>query len=458
MPAKYQAYPEYRDSGVEWLGEVPKHWETSKLRYILSFAKGLTITKENLTDKGVPCVNYGEVHSKYGFEVDPATHSLKCVSESYLKSSPSALLSRGDLVFADTSEDIEGAGNFTQLTSDQSIFAGYHTIIARPFNRKICRFYAYLLDSLELRTQVRYAVKGVKVFSITQEILRGVNVWLPIIEEQQQIADFLDHETAKIDTLIEKQQQLIKLLKEKRQAVISHAVTKGLNPNAPMKDSGIEWLGEVPAHWGVKPLKFLCSFSGGGTPSKDNLAFWKGGNIPWVSPKDMKGFWLSDTQDKLTERAVQESSTNFVDHGALLMVVRSGILQRTIPIAINQVQVTLNQDMKALRFNSKMNVEYAANVILGNESLLLLKWSKAGATVESLEQEYLSNGQFPVPPVDEQLNINQYIREKLEVLQGLEKKAKSAVEIMKERRTALISAAVTGKIDVRGWKEKKVSH
>jgi len=271
MAGKYEAYPEYKDSGIDWIKKIPTHWGTSKLRYMFSFGKGLTITKADLFDDGVPCVNYGEVHSKYGFEVNPTIHSLKCVKKEYLKTSPNALLLKGDFVFADTSEDIEGSGNFTQLTSEKAIFAGYHTIIARPKGDNSDRFYAYLLDSQQIRTQIRYAVKGVKVFSITQAILRGINIWLPKLDEQQKIANFLDHETAKIDTLIEKQQQLIKLLKEKRQAVISHAVTKGLNPNAPLRDSGVKWLGDVPEHWEMSKVKYHTNlFEQGWSPQCDS--------------------------------------------------------------------------------------------------------------------------------------------------------------------------------------------
>ncbi|NEY29619.1 restriction endonuclease subunit S [Escherichia coli] len=214
-----------KDSGVECLRIVPQHWELSRLRYKFSFAKGLTITKENLSEEGIPCVNYGEVHSKYGFEVDPRIHPLKCVSRKYLKDNMNSLLFKGDIVFADTSEDLEGAGNFTQLISDSQVFAGYHTIIARPLKRDNRRFYAYLLDCRELRTQVRLAVKGVKVFSVTQAILRNVSIWLPPENEQQRIADFLDQKTVMIDTLINKQRYQIELLKERRTALISAAVT-----------------------------------------------------------------------------------------------------------------------------------------------------------------------------------------------------------------------------------------
>ena len=447
--AKYQKYAEYKHSGIEWLGEIPSHWDMSKLRYLFNFSKGLTITKDNLEDEGIPCVSYGEVHSKYGFEVDPTKHPLKCVNNSYLKSSENALLNKGDFVFADTSEDLKGSGNFTHLVNDEKVFAGYHTVIGRPFDYSVSRFYAYLFDSKEFRSQIQLAVKGVKVFSITQAMLRAADVWLPSNNEKYKIATFLDHETAQIDTLIAKQEKLIELLKEKRQAVISHAVTKGLNPHVTMKDSGVEWLGPVPEHWELVPLKYLCSFSGGGTPTKDNLSYWTDGKIPWVSPKDMKTFWISETQDYITEKAVKESSTNVVEPNSLLMVVRSGILQRTIPIAINTVPVTMNQDMKALKFGKRILVEYLADLILGNTKELLLEWSKEGATVESIEHEYLANSVMPVPPLTEQKEIIQFIFEKMNVYELLTEKAELQIKFLQERRTALISSAVTGKIDVR---------
>ncbi len=289
--------------------------------------------------------------------------------------------------------------------------------------------------------------------NIGMSTLENLTVCYPPLQEQQKIANFLDHETAKIDSLIAKQESLIELLKEKRQAVISHAVTKGISSingsQCPMKDSGVKWLGEVPEHWDMTPLKHLCDFSGGGTPTKDNLSYWTNGSVPWVSPKDMKSQRITKTSDYITNRAVAESSTNYVDSGALLMVVRSGILQRTIPVAINDVIVTLNQDMKALKFNQKMAVDFAMHFIVGNEKALLLEWSKEGATVESIEHEYLANGLLPVPPMDEQLSIVQHLCSKMEKFSQLEARTRTGISLLEERKTALISAAVTGKIDVR---------
>ena len=214
-----------KDSGVEWLGDVPEHWDINKLRYKFDFGSGLNITKANLKETGVPCINYGEIHSKYGFEVNTDVHQLKCVDELYLKARPGALLNQGDFIFADTSEDIEGAGNFTQLVSCSSAFAGYHTVIARPKDKFGIRFYAYLLDSVPLRTQIRTSVKGVKVFSITQSILKSINIWIPPLNEREEIAEYLDEQTYKIDALIAKANQQIQLMQERRTALISAAVT-----------------------------------------------------------------------------------------------------------------------------------------------------------------------------------------------------------------------------------------
>lgn len=190
-----------KDSGVEWIGQVPEHWDIKRFRNLFDFGKGLSITKENLQDEGIPCVNYGEVHSRYGFEVIPERDALKCVDSKYLVFNNS-MLNKGDFVFADTSEDIEGSGNFTYLNSSTRIFAGYHTVITRLKITAIHRYIAYYFDSLSFRNQIRNKVKGVKVFSITQSILKGTFVLLPNLKEQQQIADYLDTQTAKIDQAI----------------------------------------------------------------------------------------------------------------------------------------------------------------------------------------------------------------------------------------------------------------
>lgn len=214
-----------KDSGVEWLGKVPEHWTVLKNRHIFNFSKGLSITKENLQESGIPCVSYGEVHSKFGFEFNPEINDMKFVSEEYLETSKNCLLNSGDFIFADTSEDFEGSGNFSYLNSNSQVFAGYHTVIARLKSKQKPRFFAYIFDSNAHRKQIQTQVKGIKVFSITQGILKDIYSWLPPVHEQDLIVEYLDNECKKISLLKAKQTELIEKLKEYRASIISHAVT-----------------------------------------------------------------------------------------------------------------------------------------------------------------------------------------------------------------------------------------
>jgi type I restriction enzyme S subunit len=194
-------------------------------------------------------------------------------------------------------------------------------------------------------------------------------------------------------------------------------------------DSGVEWIGELPVHWRNSRLKYLASTSGGGTPSKDNPSYWNG-DIPWVSPKDMKGRCISKTIDNITEAALLNSSANLVQLGALLMVVRSGILQHSIPVAINQVPVTLNQDMKALRFEKRMKVEYAMFLVQGNQRRLLFEWLTQGATVESVGQELLENTILPCPPISEQVQICKFLDYETAKIDLLIEKQQSLIDLL----------------------------
>ena len=215
-----------KDSGVEWIGDIPEHWDVIRFRNAFRFNKGLNITKENLNDEqGILCLNYGEIHSKYGFEFIPNVHPLKFVDESYLKNNQKSLLNDGDFVFADTSEDIEGSGNFSYINGQDLVFAGYHTLIAKPKINFNSRFIAYVLDSSAFRNQVRVRVKGVKVFSITQAILKTIFVWLPTEQEQNEIVKYLDEQMQKFNNAKIAYQTQIDRLKEYKNILINQAVT-----------------------------------------------------------------------------------------------------------------------------------------------------------------------------------------------------------------------------------------
>lgn len=449
--SRYKAYPAYKDSGVACLGRIPPHWAISKLRYKFAFGKGLTITKENLVEDGIPCVNYGEVHSKFGFEVNPTKHLLKCVDESYLKAFSSCLLRKGDFVFADTSEDLDGSGNFTQLTSDTVTFAGYHTIIARPESRKNTRYLAYLFDAKEFRTQIRLAVKGVKVFSITQAILRGADIWLPSDDEQKNIAAFLDHETAKIDALIEKQQRLIELLKEKRQAVISHAVTKGLNPNAPMKDSGVEWLGEVPAHWEVMRLKHLATnikagpFGSAITKDMYVSAGYRVYGQEQVIPEDFSiGDYYISAETFLSLNQYKVTAGD-------ILISCVGTFGKIAVVPPSIEPGIINPRLIRFQCNEHITPSLLAIVLRSAVVFEQFAYLSRGGTMDVINIGTLSEINVVIPPLNEQDELVAHVTTTSIRFDALIGKAESAISLLQERRTALISAAVTGKIDVRDW-------
>ena len=450
---KYKAYPEYKDAGIRFFEDIPTHWNISKVRFISTFGRGLGITKANLKDTGIPCVSYGEVHSKYGFEVDPSKHNLKCVDEGYLNTSPDALLSKGDFVFADTSEDIEGSGNFTQQVSDEMLFAGYHTVVVRPKPENYYRFLAYVFDSSECRGQIRDAVKGVKVFSVTQAILKNISIWLPTYEEQQKIANFLNHETAKIDTLIAKQEKLIELLKEKRQAVISHAVTKGLNPDAPMKDSGVEWLREVPEHWQRKSLNYLIAHTvdnRGRTPPVID----KGIPMVEVSQVAGNGYYTSNNYTKfITKESHKQFVRSDVKENDILFVTVGATFGKTCLVPVSP-DFFIAQNVVGFRCTSDVNAKYLMLLLSSNIFKEAIGATNKSSTIDNVKVSDLVKTRMVVPPLEEQIEISNHILKMTQQYELLTYKAEEMIQLSKERKTALISAAVTGKIDVRDWKPK----
>jgi type I restriction enzyme, S subunit len=220
----------------------------------------------------------------------------------------------------------------------------------------------------------------------------------------------------------------------------------GLKPYPAYKDSGVPWLGEVPKHWEVRRLKYAVSFFGGGTPSKADASFWNG-HIPWVSPKDMRRSRITDAIDHITDEAVSASATNLVPPSAVLLVVRSGILRRAIPVAINEVEVALNQDMKALQPRCGLIAEYLCALIQGNESKLITEWTKQGATVESIEHQLLANSQIPLPPFPEQAAIVRFLDHMDRRIRRYIRAKQKLIKLLEEQKQAIIHRAVTRGLD-----------
>lgn len=437
-------YSAYKESGVEWLGEIPVGWKVKKLKFMFSFSKGLTITKENLVNKGIPCVNYGEIHSKYGFEVNPEIHDLKCVKDSYLQSNSKSLLELGDFVFADTSEDIEGSGNFTYLNSNVKTFAGYHTIICRLKEKNNSRFYAYIFDSLSYRHQIRNKVKGVKVYSITQSVLKETFIWIPPKQEQIKIATFLDAKAEQLDKAIKQKQQLIELLKERRQILINDSVTKGLDKTVAMKDSGVEWIGNIPVGWEVKKLKNISNIN----------------------------------QNSLAENSHKDYKIEYVDIGNVnfekgILKIESFLFKNAPSRARRRAKVndsiisTVRTYLKAIDFVSEEKSKYVYSTGFAilepmiNLSPMFLSFflksnfftnqvdlNSKGISYPAINSTDLNNLLSVIPPKQEQIKIAIFLDTKTAQLDKAIDLQQQQINKLKEYKTTLIDSVVTGKVRV----------
>lgn len=444
-----KTYENYKYSGVKWIGEIPEYWKVKKIGYYLDFSRGLSITKQNLKDEGVPCVNYGEIHSKFGVIVNPEIHPLKYVDEQYLDTSKKSLLKRGDFVFADTSEDIEGSGNFTCLDSDTPTFAGYHTIILRQ-NEVDYKFLMYYFDSLEYRNQIRSAVYGVKVYSITQAILKETSfIHPPTKEEQTAIANYLDKKTAEIDQLIAEKKQLVALYQEEKTAIINQAVTKGINQDVQLKDSGVEWLGKIPEHWEVKRLKYLADklISGPFGSSLKKETYTEEGYKIYGQEQVIKGdvnfgdYYISETKYLEMSRYKVEKDDILIScvgtFGKILLIpdgFEKGIINpRLINLSPN------NKLVKPIFLYEILKSEFTFNQLIS---------MSRGGTMGVINLDLLKQLNITVPPKEEQILIVQHIEKESARIDAKIAKAEQYINLLTEYRTALISEVVTGKIKV----------
>jgi type I restriction enzyme, S subunit len=417
--SRYKAYPAYRDSGVEWLGEIPRDWKTSPLKFLARIKNGQDY-KDVETEDGYPVIGSGGQFS---------------YASTYSYDKESVLLGR--------------KGTIDKPLYVNEPFWTVDTMYYTEINRGIPpKFLYYLALTIQFS---RYST-NTALPSMTQENLGNYVFAIPEREQDKlKIAAFLDHKTAKIDALIEKQQRLIELLKEKRQALISHAVTKGLNPNAPMKDSGVEWVDAVPAHWRISKLSYHARISNGATPSRDNMLFWENGTVGWLNSSKVNDDVIEEADQFITEFALSKTSVKPVTKGDLVMAI-TGEGQTRGRVAICNITATINQHLASISICDKLlNHEFLYLWLEGNYERIRYESEGAGSTKGAITCSEI--GAFPaiLPPLEEQEQIICYVTERKKKFDGLVRRAISAIELMQERRTALISAAVTGKIDVRDW-------
>ncbi len=418
---KYQAYESYKDSGVEWLGEIPSHWDVVRAKWKFTTKKEINknlqcLERLSLTMNGVL---ERSINSDEGLQ--PADFKSYQIFE------------RNDLVFKLI--DLE---NFKTsrvgLVHKKGIMSPAYIRLEATKNLNHKFFYYQYFNMYLLGVYNEIGGQGVRSALNASDLLE-IEINYPPKEEQTKIADFLDYETAKIDKLIAKQERLIELLKEKRQGVISHAVTKGLDPNAPMKDSGVEWLGEIPKHWEFKKLKYVAKLLSDKKSVKNRKV---------IALENIEGF---------TGNFI-ESDSEFLGDG--VTVDKNDILFGKLRPYLAKVYLTQETsvafgDLLAYRPSKLMESHFLFYYMIFDAFIKIVDSSTYGTKMPRASSEFIGEMPILIPPKEEQIKIVNFILVELNKFDILISKAEKMIQMSKERRTALISSAVTGKIDVRHW-------
>jgi type I restriction enzyme, S subunit len=435
---KYQAYPDYKDSGVEWLGVVPNSWISTRLKFEALINMGQSPNSDDCNQDG-----FGLPFLQGNAEFGDRSPSPKQYCDI-----PRKIATEGQLLFSVRAP--VGALNI----ADQKYGIG-RGLCAIASNETIASDFLWWLIPV-VKSELNSVSTGSTFEAVSAEQVENVVFFRPSIFEQEKIANFLDHETAKIDTLIEKQQQLIKLLKEKRQAVISHAVTKGLNPNAPMRDSGVEWLGEVPKHWNSMQIRRIISrMEQGKSPECDNkVAEFDEWGVLKTSCVN-KGIYNSEANKALPDN-IKPFPQYEVKEGDILMSRASGSINLIGSVAYvykTRPKILLSDKIFRLYLDSSMSKIFFCYLMYSTYMRANIERAISGAEgmANNITKGAVIGFVFALPPLDEQQFIVDFIFKRLDKFRRLIQKAEVAINLMQERRTALISAAVTGKIDVRNW-------
>lgn len=438
----FPRYPKYKPSGVAWLGDVPTHWDVRELRQLGRLMKGSGGSKEDIVERGVPCVRYGDLYTTHSFFVESARTCL--TSERAADYTP---LQYGDILFAASGEKLEEIGKAAvNLISGEAVCGG-DLILLRPTVSVLPKYMGYASDSAPSALQKASMGRGTTVKHIYPDELRHLVLALPPKVEQQVIAAFLDRETAKIDALVAEQERLIELLKEKRLAAISHAVTKGLNPNAPMKDSGIEWLGQVPAHWSVPPVYARYSQALGKMLDAGKMT----GDYPTPYLRNVDVRWDRFNVEDLPVMDIRpdEAERFMVRKGDLLMVEGRELGRSAIWDGADHA-VAFQKALHRLRpLDSTEHTRFFYYTMVFAHGIGVFFADQSPADIPHLTGEQLRQHRFPKPPFVEQIAIVDALARQTAAIDALTNECQRATLLLHERRSALISAAVTGQIDVR---------
>lgn len=435
-------YSDYKDSGVEWLGEVPRHWDIWKVSHAFrSIGSGTTPPSDESEwyDGGEICwITTGELRESVIFDTEKKVTTEALQRYTALRVHPAGSLAVA--MYGATTGRLGILG--VPATTNQAC-----CVVSDPVSLRI-RFLFHWLVAFRKQIVEQFSTGGGQP-NINQDIIRALRVPAPSLADQAMIVTFLDRETAKIDALVAEQERLITLLKEKRQAVISHAVTKGLDPNVRMKDSGVEWIGEVPEHWEVGSLKRHWQV----TDCKHVTAEFVEEGFPLASIREVQSRYLNLDQSKKT---TSEYYGILIEGGRKpqsgdLVFSRNATVGEVSQVADWHPPFAMGQDVCLLRKSDPgQNSDFLQLILKSDFVMTQVDLLMVGSTFKRINVDDIRNIIVLFPPADEQRSIANFILENVTSLDGLIAEGHCAIGLLTERRSALISAAVTGKVDVRG--------
>lgn len=441
----------------DWYGDFPSQWDTIKFRLGFSFSKGLNITKEDLVDEGIPVISYGQVHAKDNPGTGIIDSLLRYVPDTYLAKNKSCLVHDGDFIFADTSEDYAGVGNVAFVDRETTLFAGYHSIVARPILATMYpKYYAYLFLTDCWRDQVRANVMGVKVFSVTNKLLRDTFILVPPIEEQKRIVAYLDDECSKMDEIIVTIRQQIDILKEYKKSLVTNAVTKGIDDSADVQDSGT-WIGSIPVGWEMSKIKYLVDGSqaypiGDGDHGMIKADDYLTEGIPYIRVLNLTwGNGLSMEDIVYIDESMNSKIKNSELHPNDILIAKTGATIGKTAIVPDWMprsnttshvgKITLPKTHCPKFFYHQMN----SDVI----QLQIADLSAMQSTRPELGIEGLKNLVVVVPPIEVQESIANYLDSCCEAIDAVIESKQTQLDVMTDRKASLIFEYVTGKRRVK---------
>jgi type I restriction enzyme S subunit len=433
----FSGYSDYRDSHITWLGKLPSHWDVVPLK------AGFDLQKRPPPMEGgvVTAFRNGQVTLRSNRRVDGFTEALQEIG--YQGVEPNDLVIHAMDAFAGAIGVSDSLGKSTPVYS-----------VCKPKTGFYSKYYGLVLRHIALAGYIQSLAKGIRERSTDFRWADAKNVPVPCPPEHEQVTilKFLDHETAKIDALIAEQEKLIELLKEKRQAVISHAVTKGLDPNVKMKDSGVEWLGEIPEHWEVKALKHIVSTPVTDGPHETPEFLDEG--VPFVSAEAVSAGTLDFKKIRgyISRENHEKYSLKYVPKRDDIFMIKSGATTGACAIVDTDDEFNIWSPLAAIRCKQEIAPYFILNYMRSRnfQEAVTLNWSFG--TQQNIGMSVIENLRVVIPPILEQSKIASFLSLFSRSSDKLTQQVFEAINILIERRSALISAAVTGQIDVRDFK------